>query len=94
MFKKIFKERKFPKTQPHICLKEPTMSGITDENRATSRNIIVKFGAWEPRNFPTNFQKESQKRSGFKCYWTSEQQYWKLRDNSTGIQNSKGKLLF
>ena len=29
-----------------------------------------------------------------KCYWTSEQQYWKLRDNSTGIQNSKGKLLF
>ena len=33
------------------------MSGIIDENKATPRNITVKFGAWEPRNFPTDFQR-------------------------------------
>lgn len=68
------------------------MSGIIDENKATPTNITVKFGAWEPRNFPTDFQRV-RKDLDTKCLWTSEdRRYWKIGGNSTGIQNSEGKL--
>lgn len=67
-------------------------SGIADENKTTLGYIAVTVGAWEPRKFPTNFQRDSWKRSGSKCFWTSEQQYWETGYKNKGIKNSERKL--
>lgn len=51
-----------------ICFRFEMVSvfGIIDGNRIILRFIIVKFGVWGLRKFFINFQRESQKRFGFK----------------------------
>lgn len=99
---KFFLERdSFQELNMFPSERAPSVSSIVDGNRTTPStslqnlehgdiwNIIAKSG-----KFPTiSRERELEQVWIQKSLWTSEQQYWNLGGNSTGVQDSERKLL-